>query len=47
MDYDNISEIDYLNHYRRAIKKNDFQNRKFRIKTKPYWKWLIDMYTWK
>lgn len=36
MAYDDISEIDYLNHYRRAIKKNGYQNKRFRIKTKPY-----------
>ena len=36
MAYDEISEMDYLNHYRRAIKKNGYQGRRFRIKTKPY-----------
>lgn len=36
MMYDDLSEIDYLQYNRRAIKKNDMQNRKFRIKTKPY-----------
>lgn len=34
--YDDLSEIDYLQHNRRAVKKNDLQNRRFRIKTKPY-----------
>ena len=33
--YDDISEADYLQYNRRAVKKNDLQNRKFRIKTKP------------
>lgn len=35
MAYDDLSEADYLQYNRRAIKKNDIQNRKFRIKTKP------------
>lgn len=35
MAYDDLSEADYLQYNRRAIKKNDI-NRKFRIKTKPY-----------
>lgn len=36
MIYDDISERDYIQHNRRAVKKNDMQNRKFRIKTKPF-----------
>ena len=36
MVYDDLSEVDYLQYNRRAIKKNDLQNRRFRIKTKPY-----------
>ena len=36
MAYDDLSELDYLQHNRRAVKKNDLQNRRFRIKTKPY-----------
>lgn len=35
MMYDDISEADYIQYNRRAVKKNDIQNRKFRIKTKP------------
>lgn len=34
--YDDLSEMDYLQHNRRAIKKNNVQGRRFRIKTKPY-----------
>jgi hypothetical protein len=34
MAYDDLSEADFLQYNRRAIKKNDM-NRKFRIKTKP------------
>lgn len=33
--YDDLSEVDYLQYNRRALKKNDILNRKFRIKTKP------------
>lgn len=35
MAYDDLSEADYIQYNRRAIKKSDIQNRKFRIKTKP------------
>jgi hypothetical protein len=34
MAYDDLSEADYLQHHRRAIKKSEI-NRRFRIKTKP------------
>ena len=34
MVYDDLSEQDYFQHNRRAIKKNDL-SRRFRIKTKP------------
>ena len=34
MAYDDLSEQDYFQHNRRAIKKNDL-SRRFRIKTKP------------
>ena len=34
MAYDDLSEQDYFQHNRRAIKKNDL-NRRFRVKTKP------------
>ena len=34
MAYDDISEADYIQYNRRAIKKSDLMNRKFRIKTK-------------
>lgn len=35
MAYDDLSEADYIQYNRRAIKKSEIQNRKFRIKTKP------------
>lgn len=34
LTHDDISEADYLQHNRRAIKKSDIYNRKFRIKSK-------------
>lgn len=44
MAYDDLSEADYIQYNRRAIKKSDIQNRKFRIKTKPNWFYIYSIY---